>query len=189
MKWGKASLLVILPIGFACSNEKFVPKPRGYFRIELPAKQYELLQTDCPFTFEKNIHALWENKTPPCWGDLYYPSIKVRLQLTYKSVRKTGLNSLLEDGHNLAYKHVIKADGIQEKLFVNPERKIYGILYKIQGEAATSTQFFMTDSTEHFLRGVLHFYAEPNEDSLKPANEFMYSEVVYLIETLQWQNS
>ncbi len=188
MRWKKSSLLLLV-LALACGEEKYSPKPRGYFRIDLPEKKYELLGTDCPYTFEKNVNAQWVDKGRECWGDVYYPSLKARLQLTYKKVSETTLDTLLEDGRNLAYKHTVKADGIREKLFTSPEKEVYGILYKIQGEAATSTQFFMTDSTRHFLRGVLYFYAEPNEDSLKPVNDFMYDEVIRLVETLQWQNS
>jgi hypothetical protein len=41
----------------------------------------------------------------------------------------------------------------------------------MQGNAASSTQFYVTDSTTHFLRGVLYFYSAPNADSLKPVND------------------
>ncbi|GAI68580.1 unnamed protein product, partial [marine sediment metagenome] len=40
---------------------------------------------------------------------------------------------LLEDSHTLAYKHTIKAQAIQEKLFVDETRKVYGIMYEIKG--------------------------------------------------------
>ena len=110
------------------------------------------------------------------------------MQLTYKPVNPDNLDTLLRDGQELAMKHQVKADGMQERLYQNPEQSVYGILYRIQGDAATSTQFFVTDSVDHFLRGVLYFYAPPNADSLKPVNDFMYDETVRLVETLQWQN-
>jgi len=188
MRWKSSGVLLLLLLAVACGDGEFAPKPRGYFRIGLPEKEYEKLQTDCPYNFEKNTSARWVTKKN-CWGDLYYPKLRARLQLTYKRVGKNNLDTLLEDGRNLAYKHTVKADGIQEKLYVNPKEKVYGILYKMQGEAASNAQFYLTDSTSHFLRGVLYFYAEPNQDSLKPASDFMYNEVIHLVETLQWQNS
>ncbi len=99
------------------------------------------------------------------------------------------MESLLEDGRKLAYEHTSMASGIGEKVFSDPESEVYGVVYNIQGEAATNIQFFMTDSTSHFLRGVLYFYAEPNVDSLQPVNDFMQDEIIHLIETLQWKSS
>lgn len=187
----KLSILVIsaLMITACGGDENYTPKPRGYFRIATPVQSYQHLETECPYTFEYNEAARWEANRRECWGDVYYPSIKARLQLTYKEVTSTNLDTLLGEGHELAFKHVVKADGITEKLYTDPEREVYGVLYKMRGEAASSTQFFMTDSTQHFLRGVLYFYAEPNEDSLQPVNDFMYEEVAHLIETLKWENS
>lgn len=181
--------ILILPLFIACGGEDdYTPKPRGYFRINLPEQEYTDLKSDCPFTFEYNENAQWQPKEN-CWGDIYYASLNARLQLTYKDVQKESLEKLMEDGRSLAYKHTVKADGIHEKIYTNEESGVYGILYRIRGEAASNTQFFMTDSTNHFIRGVLYFYAEPNADSLRPVNEYMYDEVVHLIETLEWQNS
>ena len=182
-------ILITLVIAACGGEENYTPKPRGYFRIATPSQAYQHLKEECPYTFEYNEAAQWQPDRHECWGDVYYPSIKARLQLTYKPVTENNLDTLLGEGHELAFKHVVKADGISEKLYTDTQRKVYGVLYKMQGEAASSTQFFMTDSTEHFLRGVLYFYAEPNEDSLQPVNDYMYQEVAHLIETLQWQNS
>jgi hypothetical protein len=57
----------------------------------------------------------------------------------------------------------------------------------MKGEIATSTQFFMTDSADHYLRGVVYFYSQPNPDSLKPVDDFIADEVIQLIESLQWK--
>ncbi len=188
----KNSWIFLLLMGFAsCGGEEnYTPKPRGYFRISLPAKEYQIFENDCGYSFEYNQNAEWQpHQKEDCWGDIYYPDLKARLQLTYKNVDETGLETLLEDGHKLAYKHTVKADGISEKLFADAASHVYGILYQLQGDAASNAQFFMTDSTQNFLRGVLYFYAEPNADSLRPANEFMQGEIAHLIETLEWQNS
>lgn len=192
MSWMKKSrwifLLLPLLVVSCADNDNYTPKPRGYFRIDLPERDYEQLETDCPYSFEINTSAEF-NQQPNCWGTLSYPGLDAQVQLTYKDVKENKLEDLLQEGSKLAYKHVVKADGIRERLFTDAQSDVHGILYQIQGEAATSTQFYMTDSTDHYLRGVLYFYAEPNVDSLKPANEFMYGEIIHLIETLEWQNS
>ncbi len=111
------------------------------------------------------------------------------VQFTYKPIANAEqLGQILNEAQDLAYKHTVKAEGIGEKLYQNADKKMYGILYSMQGNAASSTQFFVTDSANHFLRGVLYFYSVPNADSLKPVNEYMYNEMVQLIESLEWKN-
>lgn len=172
---------------YSCQND-YQPKPHGYFRIGLPTKEYAPLKSDCPYSFEMNKNARFTAKND-CWADINYPGIRADLQLTYKNVSTADeLEKILIEAQDLAYKHTVKAEGIGERLFINPEKKVYGIFYMMAGNAASSAQFYMTDSTNHFLRGVLYFYSQPNADSLKPAAMFMQSEMMHLVETLEWKN-
>jgi gliding motility-associated lipoprotein GldD len=71
---------------------------------------------------------------------------------------------------------------------MNNVNRVYGTLYDLKGNTATAVQFFVTDSTKHFLRGSLYFAAEPDADSLEPVIEFFRGDIEHLIETLQWKN-
>ena len=86
------------------------------------------------------------------------------------------------------YKHAVKADDILESNFINYNKKVYGSLYDIKGNVATSVNFHITDSTSKFLRGALYFYAKPNKDSLAPAINFVRKDIVKLIENFSWYN-
>jgi gliding motility-associated lipoprotein GldD len=172
----------------SCTQD-YQPKPNGYFRIGLPGNVYSEIETPCPYSFEINSQAQWVPKND-CWANVHYPGLKADIQLTYKHVTSPEeLEKILNESQDLAYKHTVKAEGIGEKLYMNSEKKVYGIFYLMAGNSASSAQFYMTDSTNHFLRGVLYFYSQPNADSLKPAALFMQSEMVHLVETLQWKNS
>lgn len=171
----------------ACDGD-YSPKPSGYFRIATPSQVYQSFEEDCHYQFEYNQVAKLKEKGA-CWYDIRYPQLKATLQLTYREVTPENLDTLLQEGHNLAYKHTVKADGIEERLFLNEEQRVFGLLYNLKGDAASSLQFFMTDSTDHFLRGVLYYYAAPNADSLRPVNQFMEQELVHLIESLEWVGS
>ena len=92
----------------------------------------------------------------------------------------------MEESRTLAYKHTIKADAIQEQVFMNPANRVYGLIYKIEGNAASPMQFFLTDSTSHFLRGALYIREVPNIDSLKPVIDFLEIDIIRLIETTSW---
>lgn len=171
---------------FVACNDEFTPKPMGYFRIDLPAKEYQQLDTNCPFTFEYNQTANYIQKQN-CWADIKYPKIRATVQLTYREVNDTNLRFLIDEGHRLAYEHTVRAAGIDENLIYDDTAKVFGLLYRLEGEAATTTQFFVTDSAQHFLRGVVYFYAAPNADSLQPVSDFMAEEMQHLVNTLKWQ--
>src|SRR5690606_33174165 len=135
-------------------------KPRGYFRIELPEKQYVLLDSAMPYRFEYSKLAVIETdvspQNEPGWINLLYPAYKARVHLSYKPVTDN-LYDLLEDNIRLAYNHVVKADAIDEHLFINEDTHLYAMMFEIKGEAASPLQFLATDSLSHFLRGSLYF--------------------------------
>ena len=175
---------------FLSCKKNYTPKPRGYFRIDLPEKEYQKYETNCPYSFNYPIYATINpdirNENERCWINIDFNSIGGRLHISYKDVNDN-LSQILEDSRKLAYKHSIKADAIHEQVFIKPERKVYGILYEIEGNAASSVQFFLTDSTKHYLRGALYFNAEPNKDSLAPIIKFIKDDIIVLIESFEWK--
>ena len=121
-----------------------------------------------------------------CWFNIEFPDYKGKLHLSYMDVSHN-LKLLTDDAHKLAYKHSVKADAIEERLWINDEKNVYGIIYLISGDAASSVQFFVTDSLNHYLRGSLYFDAQPDKDSLAPVINFFRDDIVHLIETLEWK--
>ena len=172
-------------------EEDFTPKPRGYFRISLPEKKYQVYNSDCPFTFEAPVYAFVhpdeEKNTEPCWLNIDFPRFKGRLHLSYKPVTNN-LRTLLEDARFFASKHQIKASAIEEIVIKRDSVNVYGLVYDIEGNAASSLQFYLTDSTSHFLRGALYFLAPPNNDSIAPVVEFIRKDVFNLLNTFRWKN-
>jgi hypothetical protein len=71
----------------------------------------------------------------------------------------------------MTYKHTSKATEIQDSL-MKTNSGLTGVWFNVGGNAATAKQFFVTDSTKHFLRGALYFDTTPNEDSLGIVNDF-----------------
>ncbi len=120
------------------------------------------------------------------WLNVDFTGYKATLHLSYKNVHGD-ISKMIEDARSLAYKHTVKADAIDEQFFSNQQEKVYGVLYDIRGNSASSVQFFVTDSTQHYLRGALYFRCVPNKDSLAPAVDFFKKDVVHLLETLSWK--
>ena len=182
---------LIISLLSACSEEEItMPRPRGYYRIDLPEKAYQKFESECPYSFEFPKYATVQIDTTrrmeKCWANLSFPIQHATVYLSYKDVQ-SNLNQLFEDSRNLAYKHAAKASQIEEYTVNIPEKKVYGIIYEIGGNAASSIQFHISDSASHFLRGSLYFYAAPNADSLEPVTSFIRSDIEHLIQTLQWK--
>ena len=121
------------------------------------------------------------------WIDIDFPRFKGKIYLSYKEVNDN-LFSYLEDSRNLAIKHIPKANAINELLFINEASRVYGLVYEIKGSGAASPyQFYVTDSTQHFVRGSLYFYVTPNNDSLAPVIDFIHEDIEHLINTFEWR--
>lgn len=155
-------------------------------RLDYPQPEYRTVETDCPYSFSMNENAKIVFKKN-CGININYPKMKATLYLTYQDVRGNNLDSLLQDAQKLAYDHTIKANSIPEQPFVNPDKKVYGMFYMINGNAASQTQFYATDSTNHFLNGALYFDAKPNFDSIYPAVVYLREDIRKLMETITWE--
>jgi gliding motility-associated lipoprotein GldD len=176
---------------FSCKQD-YTPKPHGYFRIDFQEKSYHMLDSaGLPYNFEipgyGKIVPDNERLAEAFWVNLMIPAHKAELNLSYKKI-DNNLEKLTEDARKLAYKHDVKADAINEKIFVNPAKKVYGTIYLIDGNAASPLQFYLTDSTKNFLRGALYIREVPNIDSLRPVIDFLTPDIIRLIETTEWKN-
>jgi gliding motility-associated lipoprotein GldD len=112
--------------------------------------------------------------------------MKATIYINYKPVNGN-LEKLLRDAQTLTYKQVVKADDIREQPYLNPEKKVYGMFYEVGGNAATNAQFYVTDSTSHFLAGSVYFYAKPNFDSIMPAASYLRDDMKNIMETIKWK--
>jgi len=189
-------LSILLTALYGC-REVNVPRPRGHFRIDLPARKYVLFNEpaekhlNLPLSFEYpaygHLSFQGEHGMNRGWFNIEFPEYKAKIYLTYKDVRND-LDSLLDQSYDLNVKnHVSKADAIKEQVYSNRENKVYGILYDLKGNTASAVEFYVTDSLSHYLRGSLYFSSEPNADSLAPVIDFFREDIMHLIETLKWK--
>jgi gliding motility-associated lipoprotein GldD len=189
-------LAIILEISFAVllfasCGSGYMPKPRGYYRIDLPKKEYLSFDTCFPFAFEYPVYTRFspDNSTlaEPFWFNIHYLPFHAQLHLSYKVI-KGNLETYLEDAHSLVKKHIPKANAISQKEFVNREEHVYGLVYEIKGsDAASVYQFYLTDSTRNFVRGALYFNLLPNNDSLAPVIDFLKTDIEHMISTFRWK--
>lgn len=176
----------------------YSPKPRGYFRVDFPKKEYREYVSSYPFTFQYPTYAVIERDTqsriPPKMINMNYllnmqfPQFNGTLHLSYETITsKKVFDQLVEDAHKLAFKHTVKATSIDEGVINSPDRKVYGLYYTIDGNAASSVQFYLTDSVKNYMRGALYFNNEPRLDSIQPVLNFVKQDVDMMIKTFKWK--
>lgn len=189
-------LIVLFTIAGCREREVYTPKPRGYFRIDLPQRHYAVFSADyCPFTFEypdaygdvtKKTRYFDDLPDHPCWLNIEFPYFNGTLHLSYVDVDSPGkLERVINDGYKYAFKHTIKADFIDQTTIRHDHTN--GILFDIGGNAASNVQFYVTDSAQHYLRGSLYFNESPNVDSLRPVIDYLREDVLRLMQTVEWE--
>ncbi len=207
-------LLLLCVSGLWACNSDYNPKPRGYFRINLPAHEYQVFEEPgYPYRFEypkyasvvKDTSYFGEAPENPWWINIDFPAFNGRIYVSYNviggratykvktisgkyadSIAVNTFANLVDGSYKLTYKHSSKASSIEDSVLATP-KGIHGTYFRVGGNAATANQFFLTDTVRHFLRGALYFDTTPNEDSLRPVNEFLMKDMLHLIETFEWR--
>jgi gliding motility-associated lipoprotein GldD len=188
------AVLLTLFVIYSCNGD-YTVKPRGYFKITLPEHQYQLFDREgYPYTFEYPVYAdvvkdtLFFDEEPenPWWINIDFPGLNGKIYISYKEVGKNSFDKLVDDAFKLTYKHTSRASNIQDSVIYTPEG-VTGLYFWVEGNAATGKQFFLTDTTKHFLRGALYFDATPTSDSLRPVNDFLEVDMKHLINTFKWR--
>ena len=184
-------IALLISGAFSCAGSDATPKPRGFYRIELPPAHYMGLSLDdLPCSF--NVSQLVTVELPPAetsgnWLNLTYPALNAKLYCSYHPITPADLITLENECRALVSKNVQKADAITEQLFENPEMQVYGLLFRIEGETVSPVQFLLTDSATRFFRGALYYECKPNVDSLAPVTQYLNENVIELIQSFQWK--
>lgn len=176
-------------------NSSFTPKPKGYYKIDFPEKSYEVFdQPGYPYAFEypkyakivKDSTFFGETTENPWWINIEFPQFNGRIYISYKTIGKNLFDTLVKHAFVLTGKHSAKAYSIDDSLMVTPNG-INGMFFSVGGDVATANQFYLTDSSRHFLRGAMYFDATPNADSLGIVNRFILADMKHLINTFKWK--
>ena len=201
LDWKFVILNAIVGVCIACSAPSS-PRPYGYYRITPPDTAYipfEKYQypitsnpspvTDYPYSFDLSRNAVVQPQDEPgekYWINLYYPALNATIHCSYKPV-KHNLRELTEDAMTFVYRNASHASSIPERDYIHPENKVYGVLFDLEGNTASSCQFFLTDSTRHFFRASIYCNCPPNADSLAPVYNYLRQDVIRLVESFEWR--
>ena len=176
---------------FVCisCDEIHVPKPKAFLSLDYPKATYLKSELDVPFEFEKNkLAQVSVSKKNNRFNGivLRYPTLKASVFINYKKVQDN-LEKHISDTRSMTKKHLQVADEISERMYENKQEKLYGMFYDLKGNVASQSQFYVTDSTQHFLSGALYFESKPNYDSILPAVNYIQKDLMHFIENLRWK--
>lgn len=178
-------LVLFLSLVWSC-KEDVLPKPKAQLRLEYAEPSYDLIQTDCPYVFEKSNSAILK-VNEKCWVNLEYKTLNASINMTYRPV-EDNLKELFLEAEKLTFNHAIKADGISSVPYANKDKKVYGSIFEVTGNAASPIQFHVTDSVQNFITGAVYFNVQPNYDSIKPAINYLQNDIIHMIESMEWKN-
>ena len=154
----KSIFLIVFLTCFVGCKEDVLPKPKAMLRLEYPEMASKKLEMDCVYEFEHSKQAQLERKED-CALTLDYPEMKGSIFISYKNV-EGNLSKLMSDAQKFSYK----------------------------GNAASQSQFYLTDSISHFVTGSLYFNTKPNYDSILPAAVYLQKDIRHIMETMRWKN-
>ena len=182
-------LSIILLLACVSCNNNYTPKPYGYFRIATPDTAYVPFEAKCPdypYTFDLSRNAQVKLRPEePFWINIFYPALDATIHCSYKPVRNN-LRELTNDALEFVYRNASYATSIPEREYTHPEANVYGVLFDLEGNTASSCQFFITDSTRHFFRASVYCNCPPNADSLAPVYNYLRTDIIKMVETFQW---
>lgn len=183
-------LIIVFCIAAGSCSEGAIPRPYGYFRVDLPEHNYVRSHiNDFPYSFDVSTVATSDIKNTEgekYWMDIHYSMLNATIYCSYKTIH-SDLFQLMEDTRNIVYKHSVRADAIAEIPYENKDKNVYGILYELTGNTASPAQFILTDSVRHFFRGALYFENVPNKDSIAPMVNYLQQDIVQLMESFAWK--
>jgi len=190
------SILLISFLLISCEERSYTPKPRTFPRVELPSHDYTTFKVpDCPFKFDMPVYCkvekdstFFDEKAPSkCWFNLEFPTLNGSLYCSYQDIgSKKDLEKYINEAFRMVKEHHIKADYIEE-LPYSKENRVFGMIFNLEGAAASSFQFYLTDSSQHFIRGSLYFNTQIRPDSLAPFYEFIKYDIIHLVNTFEWE--
>jgi gliding motility-associated lipoprotein GldD len=174
-----------------------VSKKRMYPFVDYPknVKIVEANNNGCPFkysyadyyTFEKDTLYFGKKPVNECWFNLKSKQLNATLYCSYFDIKsKSQLSSLISDAFDASNEHNVKANNRKESIIKN-KNGVSGILFEIDGDVASPIQFYLTDSTRHYMRASLYFESKAKQDSTAPILKFIEKDIYTLIDSWNWK--
>jgi len=176
-------IVVLFTYLLLATEEYYMPKPKAKIKIELPLKITSVFKDDI-ITFSYSNSAVAEKK-----DNIYsikYPSYNSEISFFVKEI--IDLDKDISNFHKKVMVHERQGAYINLDIIEDSESEMYGVLCYLEGnKIATSSQFFITDSTNYFLSGGLGFNTSINPE-IEVQNNIMKQEVLKFIHSFKWSS-
>lgn len=191
-------LSFILLIICSCTTDQvYTPKPRMYPRVIYPTKTYDTFTFEaCNFTFQKptyskvktGINFFDEESSHPCWFDLELDDFNGSIHFSYNPIEDSkSLDKLVSDAFRIVEQHNSMAE-YREEILIENDNGVNGLLFNLEGPVASPINFFLTDTTNHFVRASLYFNSAVDPDSIAPILDFVSKDIQKIVTTFEWKD-
>ena len=177
---------------YACKEPAPVPKPPTYLNINFPHHSYSIVKGDCPYEFKLaslyNYKTIENSKFNSCIQEIKLGPLNGSLFLYYISIpSKDSLPDIINFSNDRVDEHKFKADKIEFEQIIDTKNRVFGTFFELKGNVATNFQFYLTDSSQHFVRGEVLLNCRPNYDSLRPVLNYLKIDLLELVHNFKWK--
>lgn len=150
---------------------------------------------ECPFSFDFPTYAeVDRNKTyfdeeapHPCWFNLHIPDFNADLFLSYHEIKqRKDFDKLIGDTYKIT-NQINRRSEYMEEARIRNRQGVSGMKFTFEGPAASPIHFYLSDTTNHFLKGALYYNERVRPDSLMPATIFIMEDIDRLLGTFSWK--
>ena len=118
-----------------------------------------------------------------------YNQLNAQINFQYKNVNSSEkLKAYILDLKSTIETHSMMANSVKIKDYSLKEKNIFGRLFDLSGNVASPYQFYLTDSINNIISGLVYFNIKPNYDSILPAINYIENDIIHLIESFDWKN-
>ena len=174
---------------FSCDETNYLPKEKGFLRLEFEKPTYDTFSIEASklnFIFN-NAYSSFEIVSDEKIV-LRYKDIKIDIVLS--NVELDNISSFEESIQNFYMflePHRKKSNQISIKEFTSANNKIFAKVFEMRGPVASPLQFYVTDSTNHFLFGSMNIMEKSDYDSIYPSIMYVKNDVFSIIESVNWE--
>jgi len=189
MKSGFFLMAMLCLVLTACEEQPPIPKPPAYLRSELPDHSYTSYLDSCNYSFQ--LSELYSVEKAPgdensdCHRRIDLGPMNGTIYFRYWDMNES-LAYYINNANDEVDFHKTKASNIVDKTVLRPNDRVFGTLFRLEGDVATPFQFYLTDSTDHFVYAEVLFNFAPNYDSLLPTLDYLQVDIEKMMETFQW---
>ena len=185
-------LFFVCIIFSSCNDPAPVPKPPTYLKIHFPDHSYSFVKGDCPYEFKLaslyNYKTIENSKLNSCIQEIDLGPLKGSLYLYYISLpSKDSLAEIINFANDKVDEHKIIADKIDFVQIIDAKNRVFGTFFELKGNVATNFQFYLTDSSQNFVRGEVLLNCRPNYDSLRPSLDYLKVDLLEMVHNFKWR--